>query len=63
MVGILAEGLYNELNNIYMIDILTFEALAKSHNYLKKIGENNFNPEAKRILNLVDKDIFGVPDI
>lgn len=60
MVGFLAENLFNELNNLIMIDILTFEALTKSHDYLKKIGsDNTFNPEAKHVLNLVNRELMS----
>eukprot|EP00347_Sterkiella_histriomuscorum_P017933 403347426 len=59
MVGMLAESLYHELNNLSMIDILTFEALTKSHNYLKKIGEDT---QQQPILNMISKDLLG-PDL
>lgn len=59
-MGVLAENVYNELNNLYMVDILTFEALTKGHNYLQKIGESN--TKNKQLLALVDKDLLG-PDL
>lgn len=59
MVGALAENLYNELNTLNMIDILTFEALTKGHNYLNKIGDSNIDSPS---LHLIDKDLCG-PDL